>query len=181
MKPLWKRGMRLAVMTLGFAGLFVAVNAVPGAATPPNANFSSMVVARGTYIDHGSLRFKTGMDVVVTQIISKVGGSSGWHSHPGGAIAIIQQGEVTFYTPVANGDDHQGQGRSDEQGGGRHPNCVITRYTQGQSFVELPGQVGYAKNTGSIDTIIIATFPGVPVGVVGGQRIDQPDPGTCRI
>jgi hypothetical protein len=38
-----------------------------------------------------------------------------------------------------------------------------------------------AFNTGSTDTIVVATFPGVPVGVVGGQRIDQRNPGTCGI
>jgi hypothetical protein len=121
------------------------------------------------------------LDIVVATIKLAPGGSSGWHSHPGGAIAIVQQGEVTFYSPVANGDDEQGQSQSDEEGGGQHLNCVITRYTQGQAFVEFPGEVGFAKNTGSIETIIVATFPGVPVGVIGGQRIDQPNPGTCGI
>jgi hypothetical protein len=138
-------------------------------------------LGRGTYLGHESLRIKHGLDIVVAKITLAPGGSSGWHSHPGGAIAIIQQGEITFYSSVGKGDDEQSQSQSDEEGGGRHPNCVITRYTQGQSFVELPGEVGYAKNTGSIDTIILATFPGVPVGVVGGQRIDQPNPGTCPI
>jgi hypothetical protein len=138
-------------------------------------------LGRGTYLGHESLRIKHGLDIVVAKITLVPGGSSGWHSHPGGAIAIIQQGEVTFYSSVGKGDDEQGQSQSDQEEGGRHPNCVITRYTQGQAFVELPGEVGYAKNTGSIDTIIFATFPGVPVGVVGGQRIDQPNPGTCPI
>jgi quercetin dioxygenase-like cupin family protein len=138
-------------------------------------------LGRGTYLGHESLPIKHGLDIVVAKITLAPGGSSGWHSHPGGAIAIIQQGEITFYSSVGKGDDEQSQSQSDEEGGGRRPNCVITRYTQGQSFVELPGEVGYAKNTGSIDTIIVATFPGVPVGVVGGQRIDQPNPGTCPI
>jgi hypothetical protein len=47
----------------------------------------------------------------------------------------------------------------------------------GQSFIERPGQVADAVNTGSITTITYAIFPGVPVG--GSPRIDQPDPGTC--
>jgi hypothetical protein len=34
-----------------------------------------------------------------------------------------------------------------------------------------------AVNTGSTDTILIVTFPGVPVG--GSSRIDMPDPGVC--
>jgi len=180
MNTLTRRGIRPAVISLGFAGLLVALNAIPGAATP-SVGFSSVILARGTEMSRASLPLKHGLDIVVAKITLTPGGSSGWHSHPGGAIATIQQGEITFYSPVAKGDDKRGQSQSDEEGGSRHPNCVITKYTAGQSFVELPGEVGFAKNTGSIDTIIVATFPGVPVGVVGGQRIDQPNPGTCGI
>jgi hypothetical protein len=180
MNTLKRLGMRRAVISLGFAGLFVAINAIPGAATP-SVGFSSVILARGTEMSRASLPLKHGLDIVVAKITLTPGGSSGWHSHPGGAIATIQQGEITFYSPVVKGEDEQGQSQSDQKGGGRHPKCIITRYTQGQSFVELPGEVGFAKNTGSIDTIIVALFPGVPVGVVGAQRIDQPNPGTCGI
>jgi quercetin dioxygenase-like cupin family protein len=180
MNTLKRLGMRRAVISLGFAGLFVAINAIPGAATP-SVGFSSVILARGTEMSRASLPLKHGLDIVVAKITLIPGGSSGWHSHPGGAIATIQQGEITFYSPVVKGHDERGQSQSDEEGGSRHPNCVITKYTAGQSFVELPGEVGFAKNTGSIDTIIVAVFPGVPVGVVGGQRIDQPNPGTCGI
>ncbi len=174
MNHLWKRGMRLAVMTLGFAGLIVAVNAVPGAATPPNANFSSTIVARGTYTGHGSIPIRSGLDVVVTQIISKVGGSSGWHSHPGGAIGVVGcvvpgcQTEITIYRSVSE--------RDDKSEGGHH--CVITKYKQGQTFIERPGEVVIAINTGASDAMVYGIFPGVPVG--GSPRIDVPvDPGTC--
>jgi hypothetical protein len=179
MNTLKRRGLRRAVISLGFAGLFVAFNAIPGAATP-SVGFSSLILGRGTERSHASLAIKRDLDIVVAQITLTPGGSSGWHSHPGGAIAIILQGEITFYSSVGKGDQ-QGQSQSNQEGGGRHPHCVITRYTPGQSFVELPGEVGLAKNTGSINTIIVATFPNVPVGVVGGQRIDQRNPGTCGI
>jgi|ERR1700694_658167 len=179
MNTLKRLGIRRAVISLGFAGLFVAFNAIPGAATP-SVGFSSTILARGTEMSHASLAIKRGLDIVVAQITLAPDGSSGWHSHPGGAIATILQGEVTFYSSVGK-RDQQGQSQSNEEGGGRHPHCVITRYTPGQSFVELPGEVGFAKNTGSIPTIIVATFPNVPVGVVGAQRIDQPNPGTCGI
>ena len=164
MKRLWKRGLRLGVMTLGFAGLFAAVNAVPGVATPPNSEFHSTIVARGTYVDRGTLPLTMGLDIVVSQIVSNPGGSSGWHSHPGGAIAVVGcagtgcHSEVTLYESV-----------------GGH--CVITKYTQGQTFLERPGDVVVAINTGTTDTIIYATFPGVPVG--GLPRIDRANPGTC--
>src|ERR1700680_2574877 len=138
MNTLKRRGMRRAVISLGFAGLFVAFNAIPGAATP-SVGFSSQILGRGTEMSHASLPLKHGLDIVVAQITLLPGGSSGWHSHPGGAIAIIQQGEITFYSSVGKGDSEQGTGQADQERGGRHPNCIITRYRAGQSLVELPG------------------------------------------
>ena len=180
MKRLWKRATRLGVMTLGFAGLFVAVNAVPGAATPPNDKFSSTIVARGIYMDHVSLKVRTGLDVVVSQIISKVGGSSGWHSHPGGAYGVVGcvvagcHSEITIYRSVKN-DDEERDGRDGQRGS----HCVITKYTNGQTFVERPGDVVVAISTGADDAQVYGIFPGVPVG--GSPRIDQPNPGTCGL
>jgi hypothetical protein len=175
MKRLWKRGTRLGVMTLGFVGLFAALNAVPGAATPSNDKFSSTIVARGTDMARGSIPIKKGLDVVVTQIISKVGGSSGWHSHPGGAIGVVGcvvagcHSEITIYRSVKNDDE--------ERDGRRGSHCVITKYTNGQSFIERPGEVVVAISTGADDAQVYGIFPGVPVG--GSPRIDQPNPGTC--
>jgi quercetin dioxygenase-like cupin family protein len=175
MKTLTRRFVRLAVMTVGLAGLFVALNAVPGAATSP-VGFSSQLLGRGTYTSHGSLALQQGLDIVTTKITVAPGGSSGWHSHPGGSIVIVQQGEITIYASIEKGDDGQGQSQSVQEGG---HHCVITKYTQGQSFIELPGAVVDAVNTGSTDFVLYVTFPGVPVG--GSSRIDQPNPGTCPV
>ena len=152
-----RRVRRWVVLTVGLAGLFVAVTAVPGAATPP-IGLSSETLGRGTYMSQGSLPLTEGMDVVVSRITVIPGGSSGWHSHPGGAIAIVQQGELTLYEAVGN-------------------HCDVTVYTAGQTFVERPNDVVNAVNTGSTNFIVVATFPGVPVG--GSSRIDRPNPGTC--
>ena len=157
MSTLTTRVMRLAVLAVGLVGLFVAVNAVPGAATPP-VGFTSQVLGRGTYMSHGTLPLEQGSDIVVSKITVVPGGSSGWHSHPGGAIVVVQQGEITIYESVGN-------------------HCDITTYTQGQSFIERPGVVVDAVNTGANNFILFVTFPGVPVG--GSSRIDQPNPGTC--
>jgi len=157
MSTLTTRVMRLAVLAVGLVGLFVAVNAVPGAATPP-VGFTSQVLGRGTYMSHGTLPLEQGSDIVVSKITVVPGGSSGWHSHPGGAIVVVQQGEITIYESVGN-------------------HCDITTYTQGQSFIERPGEVVDAVNTGATNFILFVTFPGVPVG--GSSRIDQPNPGTC--
>jgi hypothetical protein len=173
MKRLTRRVIRLAVLTMGLAGVFIAVNAIPGAATAP-VGLSSEVLGRGTNVSHENLPLRRGMDIVVLRNTLAHGGSSGWHSHPGGAIVVVQQGEITIYASVAKGDDGQSRNQTDEDGGSR---CVITRYTKGQAFVEAPGEVVVGVNTGSTDTIIVATFPGVPAG--GASRIDQPNPGTC--
>jgi quercetin dioxygenase-like cupin family protein len=157
MKHLTRRYARLAVMTLGFAGLFVGANAIPGSATPPIGQ-TSVLLARGTDRSDGTLPIKEGLQVVVVQVSTPPGGSSGWHSHPGGGIIVVQQGEVTLYVS-------------------RDSQCVVTTYAAGQSFIERPGEVADAVNTGSIATLGYATFPGVPIG--GSPRIDQSDPGIC--
>jgi quercetin dioxygenase-like cupin family protein len=107
------------------------------------------------------------LDIVAVQVTLSHGGSSGWHTHPGGGITIVVQGEVTVYSSSEDGD-------GEEDGA-----CVITRYTKGQAFLELPGEVVDAVNTGLTDTILTVTFPGVPVG--GSSRIDRPNPGICPI
>jgi quercetin dioxygenase-like cupin family protein len=166
MHTLMKRLPRLVGLTLGLAGLFLVVNPIPGAATP-SVGFLSQPLGRGTLASHGSLTFRQGLDIVAVKVTLSHGGSSGWHSHPGGGITIVVQGELTVYSSRRNGDGEE-DGR-----------CVITRYAQGQAFLELPGEVVDAVNTGSTDTILTVTFPGVPVG--GASRIDRPNPGTCPI
>jgi hypothetical protein len=175
-----RRGIRAAVVSLGFAGVFVAFNAIQGAATP-SVGYTNLTLGRGTFTGHGSLSFGHGLDILVSKITLGQPGTSGWHSHPGGAIVMVQQGEITLYRSVGKGEDDRGQSQSNEERGGRSPRCVITKYTIGQAFVERPGEVVDAVNTGSTDVTLVAVFPGVPVGVVGGQRIDQPNPGTCGI
>ena len=157
MKPILARAIKLAALTTALVGVLVVAGAIPGAATPPD-RFVTQVLGRGTYVSHGSLPLGENQDIVVARIVVPPGGASGWHSHPGGAIVIIQQGEMTTYESV-----------------GEH--CLVIRYTQGQSFIERPGHDLIAFNTGSTDTTIIATFPGVPVG--GSPRIDASNPGTC--
>lgn len=178
MNMVTRRSLRLAAMTVGLGGLLVAVNAVPVGATPP-VGLTSQILGRGTNASHEALPLRQGLDIVALRNTLAPGGSSGWHSHPGGAIVIVQQGEITINASVGRGDDEQGQSQSNQEGNGRFPHCVITRYTQGQAFVERPGEVVDGVNTGSTDTIIVAMFPGVPVG--GASRIDQPNPGTCPV
>jgi quercetin dioxygenase-like cupin family protein len=158
MKKPTKKGLGLALLTVGLAGVLLAATMLPGSATP-GINSVSTILARGTNQSSGTLPLMNGTDMVVAMNTFEVGGSSGWHSHPGGAIVVVQQGELTDYVSVGS-------------------RCVSTRYTAGQSFVERPTDLQNAVNTGSVQTIVYVLFPGVPVG--GSARIDEPtDPGTC--
>jgi len=153
------RTIRLVLTTLGFAGLIVALNAAPAGATPPN-NFAGLILGRGTLQSNGTIPINAGLDIVVAQNTVQPGGSSGWHSHPGGAIVVVKQGQITTY----------------ESFGGH---CITTTYTEGQAFTERADKPLIAVNNGSTVTIVIATFPNVPVGITGAQRTDLANPGTC--
>ena len=155
------RSIRLALTTLGFAGLIVALNAAPATATPVSG-FTTILLGRGINQSHGTIPITQGLDVVMLQNTIDPGGYSGWHSHPGGAIVVVQAGEIT--THESNGN-----------------HCVVTRYTAGETFVEGPGKKLNAVNTGTTPTITVVTFPGVPVGVPGpgAWRTDENDPGNC--
>jgi quercetin dioxygenase-like cupin family protein len=151
------RGFLRAVTILGAALVLATVAAVPSLATAP-VGFVSTIVARGTDQSVGNLVLQQGTDVVVGRNVFDVGGWSGWHSHPGGAIVVVVQGQVTLYRSVGN-------------------HCDIRTYTAGQSFLERPSDIVNAANSSSGQTIVYATFPGVPAG--GSPRIDRANPGTC--
>jgi hypothetical protein len=170
MNTLTRRVMRLAVITVALAGLFVAISTVPGAATAASSGFVSLRLGHGT-LSHGSLVVKPGLQIVVVKNTVQPGGSSGWHSHPGGAMVVIQEGQITTYQSVKNEDAEEGRAEGSSR-------CVITTYIAGQAFVERPGDPIIAVNNGSSVTISYATFPGVPVDSAGNtlQRTDQPRP-----
>jgi quercetin dioxygenase-like cupin family protein len=155
------RAARRTLLSAGLAGVVtavtLAVTVAPSWATPPSG-LTNTLLARGTDTSHGTIPLKFGTDVVMTQITVDPGGSAGWHSHPGGAIVVVQQGSLTVYSPVGH-------------------KCQTTTYSAGQAFIERPGEVDNVLNTGTIPYVLYVTFPRVPQG--GSARIDQPDPGTC--
>ena len=112
---------------------------------------------------HVRLRVPQGTDIVATKLTVTFGGNSGWHSHPGGAaIVIVQQGDITIYRSIRNGDDKQGQSESDQEKGGQFPHYVINTYTHGQSFTELPGEVD-----------LVGYLSRLTADPVGGELLDR--------
>src|SRR4029077_563889 len=124
--------------------LLLVLNATPGAATP-SAGATNLPLARGIDVSAGTIPLQEGTDIAVSQITIVPAGSSGWHMHPGGAIVVVKQGEVTVYRSEGS-------------------QCDATTYTAGQAFIERPGEVHDAVNSGSVPYVAIATYPRVAQG-----------------
>jgi quercetin dioxygenase-like cupin family protein len=143
------------VLLVGLLGAAVYAGTV--LATPPSG-LTNVPLARGTDLSNGTIPLQVGTDVAMAQITVVPGGSSGWHSHPGGAIIIVKQGALTVYRAIGS-------------------QCQTATYSAGQAFIERPGEVDQVVNTGTVPYILLVTFPRVPQGE--SARIDEPDPGTC--
>jgi hypothetical protein len=147
------------------------------------SGFVSTAVARGTAqafhirsTDGFDVEIKTkdNTDIAVSNVVVSPGGSSGWHSHPGPVLVVVKTGTITFY----RAGKHGGQNGDDENGdnGTNAPTCSRTVYPAGSAFVEVPapGHVMLAKNEGSTEATVTATYFAPPGAAL---RIDRPWPG----
>jgi hypothetical protein len=121
------------------------------------------------------IKAKDNTDIAVSNVVVAPGGSSGWHSHPGPVLVIVKTGTITFY----RAGKHGGQNGDDENGDnqkGHAARCTRTDYPAGSAFVEVPapGHVMLAKNEGSTEATVTATYFAPPGAAL---RIDQPAPG----
>jgi quercetin dioxygenase-like cupin family protein len=152
----------------------MVVAAVAGTvlATPGAGVLSATIMARAGFQEGVDLKIKVddahqevihvpnAQETVVQQIVLAPGGLTGWHSHPGPAIALVKAGELTLYS----GDD---------------PECAGRTYSAGQSFVDHgQGHVHLARNPSTTENAEVwVTYLDVPPQA--SVRIDQPDPGNC--
>jgi quercetin dioxygenase-like cupin family protein len=127
-----------------------------------SSNFHPAVLARGTLADSvqyntGEVKFQTkaAVDFVVATVAIDVGGSSGWHEHPGVVLVTVASGTLTLY---------------DAQ-------CTATLYPAGSSFTESGDNPILVRNEGAIQANVHVTYI-VPAGTPNiGLRIDEPNPG----
>ncbi len=101
---------------------------------------------------------KGNSDLYVQNNVWAVGGSTGWHTHPGHSLIIVTAGTVTSY----QGDD---------------PQCAPHVYTTGMGFVDEGGDhVHLLRNEGDVEARTVAVQL-VPADAV--RRIDAPAPAGC--
>jgi len=159
---------RTTLVLIVLAGLLgVAV----GSALGTGSSGVSAETARGPLVDRelalnmkfddGSrvkLQTKGPIEVAVQRIVAVPGATFGWHSHPGPTLVTVLSGTLTFY----HAED-----------------CTHgINYGPGMSFSNLPDEIHLARNEGSVDLVVYASYF-VPVTTPPvGLRIDQPSPGA---
>jgi hypothetical protein len=157
---------RKSIVVLGL--LTIALLATPALATL-GEGVSGVVLGRGAVEEQVKVREPGGTEFVAQQITIQPGGHTGWHTHPGAALAIVTAGELTL-TSFREG--RQGDADSARRG----PRCVTRTVSAGQSFVDPGhGNVHIARNLGTVPAEVRVTYTGVPAG--GAFRLDTPDPG----
>jgi len=161
-------GRQLALVAIVAAVFCVAVAA---ALTPSFGVVSAPVLARASFADPTDLKFKVkgqsqeviqvnnAQETVIQQVIIAPGGHTGWHSHPGPVVVLIKSGQMSFY----DSED---------------PTCTVRTYSAGEAFIDSgQGHVHIARNEGSVNLELWATYFDVPAG--GAFRINADSTGNC--
>jgi quercetin dioxygenase-like cupin family protein len=131
------------------------------------------ILARGPFVDPVNLtveavvagekekvQVRGAEDTIVQQVTVQPGGFTGWHSHPGPALVVVQQGTFTYYD-------------------GGDPTCTPFTYGPGESFVDLgQGHVHSARNEGTEVVQVFVMYVDVPATVLN-PFIPAADPGFC--
>jgi quercetin dioxygenase-like cupin family protein len=151
-------GKRAALVGLVTTGLMVS--AVVVASADAGSGFTSVLIGRGQSDDSFKIHQRAGNDVVTAQNTVAPGGFSGWHSHPGTVVVVVQSGELTLFSERVRGGE-----------------CTVHTYTAGQVFLEQPRDEQNAVNNGTVPAVVAVTFFNVPHG--GSNRIERTDPGNC--
>jgi quercetin dioxygenase-like cupin family protein len=93
-------------------------------------------------------------DVYIVRFTIDPGGHTGWHSHPGAVVVLVNSGDATMY----EADD---------------PTRTPVVHQAGTGFTEQRADVHIVKNEGTTELEILGFFL-VPKGEP--RRIDEPDP-----
>jgi len=150
-----KKAVLVGLMTTALMASAAAV-----ASATPGFGETRMLIARGQSVLSFGIPQQQDNDIATSMNTFIPGGFSGWHSHPGTAVLVVDSGELTVFSePVGGGE------------------CSVHKFTAGQVFLEQPNDEENVVNTGTVDTVLAVTFFNVPHGK--DARIPQTDPGDC--
>jgi quercetin dioxygenase-like cupin family protein len=97
------------------------------------------------------------IEVAYQRVVIQPGGTLGWHSHPGPTLVTVLRGTLSFY----HAED-----------------CTMEiEYRAGQSFSNLPDEIHMARNEGTEEVVLFASYFVPAQTPPVALRIDQPSPG----
>jgi quercetin dioxygenase-like cupin family protein len=163
---------RILAAIAAVAALVAAAAIVLPARATPSKDVTTTILAKSLFDDihvnahthtpelwKAQIKTHGQSDVYVVDNKFLLGGTSGWHSHPGPSLILVVAGTVTNY----QGDD---------------PSCTPHTYTAGEGFIDPGGgHVHLLRNeTGApAETIAVQLLP-----KGADRRIDvDPAPGNC--
>lgn len=125
----------------------------------PGSGITSAPIAVATFPQHLTVAQRDGAQLHLVQQTLAPGGHTGWHSHPGGEVVLVQEGSLEVRSVL----------------GAR---CWISTYAAGQGFLMQPQETFIIQeSTGTADARFVAALFGVSPG--SSPRIDKADPGDC--
>ena len=152
------RRIRWAVAAATAAVLTISVGFATVALASPSTGSITAVIAGAGSMDTGmGLAVHPGTNTIVAQYTFGPHSSTGWHSHPGKTLVVVQSGTFTVY----------------------HDDCHPMRYGPGSAFVELPSSIHIGRNETDSNVQLGVVYFDVPIG--GSPRIDQPQPAGCDV
>ena len=150
----------ILIAAIGLAG--VAIFGVTALATG-GVGFHPGPQVRGTlsqdvHLNADRIKFQTKdeTDVVVQTINQDPGGNSGWHTHPGFVLGIVESGSVTIQV-----------------------GCSVHTYSAGKSFYETGTTPTLATNASQTNPLVIRVTYVVPKGVPTRRDVPASQIPTC--
>ena len=161
MKPHHNRIAAPACALIAGALAIVPAHATPGSGFKAEQTFKGVYPSLDVKSEDGGweLELKTtnDSDVYAVRNSIAVGGTSGWHSHPGPSLITVTVGSITAYDST-------------------DPLCSPKVYHKGQGFVDLGDHAHMLRNeSGAPAETVAVQF--LPVGA--DRRIDEPEPSHC--
>lgn len=164
------RSMIRKTVLLAIVGLVALGVALIGSALATPVISATAETARGPLVDRPldvnwhfgpetkvKLQTQGAIEIAAQRIVIAPGGTLGWHSHPGPTVVTILRGTMSFY---------------------HAEHCTEEiEYRPGQSFSNMPDEIHMARNEGSEELVVFASYFVPAQTPPVGLRIDQPSPG----
>jgi quercetin dioxygenase-like cupin family protein len=118
-----------------FGAIATLALSAAGVAATPGTGATSAILAQGVF-DPISTSQAGGLESVIQDITIAPGGHTGWHTHPGGTVIIVESGTFSLYNNA----------------------CAVTTVAAGRGIVEPGGQVQLARNEGAVPLVLTVVY-----------------------